>query len=232
MGEKFRMSQTQELIMLLAGPIPGLVLGVILIYCSDQSTETGRGTAIFGAGFCFINWLNLLPLYPTDGGRALLLLLPDKKYLTKTIPILGIILLGVIFFYSEFYVGFFFLFLVLTAQFIATNDNLRDTIWPLSNVALSLEYEKWTQSQYWLFREETLLNCTELQKTYQTGSYQKAPNEDNLRDKLIDISKPNIKNDLHSFWRFLVLIFLMFVVPVVIPILTFVIFILSLDFSD
>lgn len=59
----------QEVVMLLAGPVPGLAIGVVL--CALPATRHSaqvRTAAMMAIG---INALNLLPLHPLDGGRIL-----------------------------------------------------------------------------------------------------------------------------------------------------------------
>ena len=58
----------QEVVMLLAGPVPGIVLGVALMVAPFTGTGLARSAAIM---LLAINVMNLLPLHPLDGGRIL-----------------------------------------------------------------------------------------------------------------------------------------------------------------
>jgi Zn-dependent protease len=58
----------QEVAMLLAGPVPGIVLGMALMVAPLSRTGLARSAAMM---LLTINVLNLLPLHPLDGGRIL-----------------------------------------------------------------------------------------------------------------------------------------------------------------
>lgn len=232
-GDKFEKSQFQEIFILLAGPVPGIILGLTLMYFFDDSTESSKVLWAFGLGLSFVNWLNVLPLYPVDGGKALLSLFPSKRHLTKLVTISGILVLGVFAAYYGSYIGAAFLGLVLIAQFLDINeDNLREVIRPLGHSAIDKEYGQLSRSEYWLLREEILLNSPRLQERFALGAYRESSDEESLRDTLVRVIKPNMKSDLHTIWKILVAFFLLFVFPFVVPILVFILIIMGIDFSD
>ncbi len=72
-GEKHKYRQKQSFLVVLAGPVPGIVLGLILLYLGNknQSEILVTGSLLF----LFINMLNLVPLDPLDGGQLLKLLI-------------------------------------------------------------------------------------------------------------------------------------------------------------
>ena len=75
-GTKREVSQTQSAIILLAGPLPGIIIGIILfILTKHQFAELAysdyRLLTETSALLIFLNILNLLPIYPLDGGQLL-----------------------------------------------------------------------------------------------------------------------------------------------------------------
>ncbi|OSZ80118.1 hypothetical protein CAP36_02325 [Chitinophagaceae bacterium IBVUCB2] len=73
-GTKREVSQQQSAIILLAGPLPGIIIGGIL-YLVDQNSS---GHYLFdisysriGMLFVILNLINLFPIYPLDGGQLL-----------------------------------------------------------------------------------------------------------------------------------------------------------------
>jgi stage IV sporulation protein FB len=68
-GEKDRISQSQRAIIVLAGPVPGVLIGCGIIAYAQTIDHTGA--AVAGFMFLLINILNLLPLDPLDGGKLI-----------------------------------------------------------------------------------------------------------------------------------------------------------------
>lgn len=75
-GRKEDVAPWQEVLVLLAGPAPGLVLGTLLLTSSVVPPESGirEGAAIM----LLVNYLNLLPIVPLDGGRLLSVVLFER----------------------------------------------------------------------------------------------------------------------------------------------------------
>jgi Zn-dependent protease len=76
-GRKKHPKLHQVILVLLAGPIPGVVLAVVLTALWNPDIQTGAGLAVLM--LWFINALNLLPIVPLDGGRVVETLLFSKK---------------------------------------------------------------------------------------------------------------------------------------------------------
>lgn len=66
-GHKERASASDQLVTLLAGPAPGLLIGCLIYWLDSlQPLPTARALAIW---LVALNLLNLLPVWPLDGGR-------------------------------------------------------------------------------------------------------------------------------------------------------------------
>ena len=72
-GTKSEYSQKQSFFMIAAGPMPGILIGSLLLMFS----QTFDSSVMFNFGliFCVLNLLNLVPLDPLDGGQLFKLLL-------------------------------------------------------------------------------------------------------------------------------------------------------------
>jgi len=92
-GKKQEVSQKQSAIILLAGPVPGIFLGIILHFLSVQ-LEVGFLQNVAWI-LIFLNVLNLLPVYPLDGGQLLhRLFLDNYNILGKIFVILSVVLMS------------------------------------------------------------------------------------------------------------------------------------------
>jgi Zn-dependent protease len=80
-------SQLERANVILAGPLPGVVLGVVLFLAGIYYQEIYLIYA--GSLFALINILNLIPMDPLDGGQLLYLLFFDRKDILRLYFLLG-----------------------------------------------------------------------------------------------------------------------------------------------
>lgn len=64
-GTKREISQKESAVILLAGPLPGILMGTAILLTNNTSTDL----AWAGKLLVILNGLNLLPIYPLDGGQ-------------------------------------------------------------------------------------------------------------------------------------------------------------------
>jgi len=67
-GTKEDATPAQELVVLFAGPLPGIILGYLLFYSGITLVSESFTTQLI-TFILFINYLNLVPIAPLDGGR-------------------------------------------------------------------------------------------------------------------------------------------------------------------
>lgn len=65
-GAKENVKPAEEMIVLLAGPVPGLIAGIAMVLAGWAESGFGREAALL---LISLNALNLLPIFPLDGGR-------------------------------------------------------------------------------------------------------------------------------------------------------------------
>ena len=102
-----RYSQKERANIILAGPVPGIVIGVILFYIGLSSNLDYLTYA--GMLFALINALNLIPLDPLDGGQLLYLLFFDKKDELRLYFLLGssLLIIGIGVYFQNYIVVVF-----------------------------------------------------------------------------------------------------------------------------
>lgn len=92
-------SQLERANVIIAGPVPGIFIGIILFLLGLYFQEIYLIYA--GTLFALINVLNLIPIDPLDGGQLLYLLFFDRKDLLRLYFLLGsslfVIVLGIYF---------------------------------------------------------------------------------------------------------------------------------------
>jgi tetratricopeptide (TPR) repeat protein len=93
-GKKENSSLFEKVFISLAGPLPGLFLGILLTIIFPSSNSFVRDVSVM---LVFLNLFNLLPIYPLDGGQVVnLLIFSRRPYLTIFFQSIGVLLLGLI----------------------------------------------------------------------------------------------------------------------------------------
>lgn len=86
-GSKREVSQKESAIILLAGPLPGIILGIILylLYESNPLLDiAGISYYTISLSLIILNLINLIPVYPLDGGQLLnRVFLDEESWISK-----------------------------------------------------------------------------------------------------------------------------------------------------
>lgn len=93
-GSKREVSQRESAIILLAGPLPGMIIGIFLywLYTKDPSIEV-KGISLYtiSLSMLLLNLVNLLPIYPLDGGQLLnRVFLDEDGWISRIFVILSV----------------------------------------------------------------------------------------------------------------------------------------------
>lgn len=98
-GRKSEYSQKQSALVILAGPIPGIIVGFLLL--DYGLSESVSWMIELGILFLVLNLLNLLPIDPLDGGQLMKIMFFGNQEMVQLVfsflSSIGIILLGLIF---------------------------------------------------------------------------------------------------------------------------------------
>jgi Zn-dependent protease len=86
-GRKREISQQQSAVILLAGPLPGIIIGSIFYILGNKNPAWGLFDIPFSRVavlFIILNLINLFPVYPLDGGQLLnRVFLDEESWLSK-----------------------------------------------------------------------------------------------------------------------------------------------------
>lgn len=157
-GTKREISQKQSAVILLAGPLPGIVLGLIL-YWIDTQHPIGYypfdiSLSRIALLFVFLNLINLLPVYPLDGGQLLNRVFLDEESIVSRIFIfLSIALLCWAAWKLNFWVLLIFPFMMLLrlrgdSQFNNVEKRIED-----EGINADTSYEELPDEDYWKMRK-------------------------------------------------------------------------------
>lgn len=154
-GRKDVYKQRESILVILAGPLPGIALATVFLIIGKQ---TGQEWMLQTALISFVlNVMNLLPVLPLDGGRLLSVLYFQRVELFQVIfafiSSIGLIVLG---FFLDSYIVMIFGFLMgiqvrSRHRRYLVHKSLRD-----SQVNYNTTYEKLTDRAYHFIRKEVL----------------------------------------------------------------------------
>ena len=85
-GSKEKISQREKSIVLLAGPVPGILIGLGIFFLASE--QNNFFLLRLSYAFVLLNVLNLLPIYPLDGGQLLKTLFLQSREIVSFVFIL------------------------------------------------------------------------------------------------------------------------------------------------
>lgn len=197
-------SQKHHLITLLLGPLPGILIGTILLnyYFIEKNEVILHISTLFLA----INIFSLIPLDPLDGGRIVQALFFPSNQKIKMYFVLGSSLLFIaVGFYSEFYIlmlfGFFMAFKVKSIQ---KNDSIHEEL-EEQNIDYKKTYNSLTNKEYWKIRTVFLENNPKIRELIPSGDAL-WENEKLLTDQISQILKIELKKDASFMFKLIIIV--------------------------
>jgi len=204
-GKKQEVSQKQSSIILLAGPVPGIFLGLILHFLSIQlDIEFLKNVAWI---FIYLNVLNLLPVYPLDGGQLLhRLFLDDYNILGKIFVILSAALMSWIGINSGFYFLLFFPLMMISRMIGDFQHERIEKKIEGEGVNLMKSYEELTPEEYWRIRNAVIKYYPQFKDVNPSPPYEISPKEEQIINTIQGLLQRSLIQDLSLPGKFLILI--------------------------
>lgn len=204
-GKKQEVSQTQSAIILLAGPVPGIFLGIILHFLAAQ----------YGLDFLqkvawimiFLNVLNLLPVYPLDGGQLLhRLFLDDYNILGKIFVILSAALMSWVAISSGFLFLLFFPFMMISRMIGDLQHERIEKKIEAEGVDLMKSYEQLTPEEYWKIRNAVIKYYPQFKDVNPSPPYEISPKEDQIVSVIQGLLQRSLIQDLSVAGKIIILV--------------------------
>lgn len=220
-GRKQQVSQGQLALIIMAGPVPGILIGTFL-YWANLSIGN-EALSMLANSFLIINLLNCLPFYPLDGGRLIETLFFRDNYVIRLVfGIISIVALTVLCLVLQ---NLVMLIIPALIGLELYNENkyqkIRDYL-RLERINYRTEYETLPDRDYWLIRDCLLFTFPRKYAGTQAGVYQYSIAEPMLIRNIGSVLQTNLKADLNLFMRLLVLLLyiLVFAGPLIFIMLT------------
>ena len=204
-GKKQDVSQKQSAIILLAGPVPGIFLGIILHFISVQLDIDFLEKVAWI--MIFLNVLNLLPVYPLDGGQLLhRLFLDDYNILGKIFVILSAALMSWIAINSGFYLLLFFPFMMISRMIGDLQHERIEKKIEGEGIDLMKSYEDLTAEEYWRIRNAVIKYYPQFKDVNQAPPYEISPKEEQIITTIQGLLQRSLTQDLSLAGKLLILV--------------------------
>jgi stage IV sporulation protein FB len=158
-GSKREVSQKESAIILLAGPLPGIILGTVLYLLYNNNPDLSvAGVSFYTVSLLLIllNIINLIPVYPLDGGQLLnRVFLNEESWVSKVFVFLSAAFLCWIALFGTnppFYLLLLFPVMMLLRLFGDSKLNTVEKKIETAGINLDRSYEELTDEDYWKIR--------------------------------------------------------------------------------
>ena len=217
-GKKQEVSQFQLSLIILAGPIPGIIIACAIFYANmDLHDETLK---MLCNSFLIINLFNLLPIYPLDGGRLIETLFFKQNHIIRLVfGIISIMVLTAIFIISRSPIMLIVPILMAIELFNENKNNKIRTYLASENIDYHKEYNELPNKNYWLIRDCVLFAFAKKYNGVQPGNYQYSIVEPLLIKHINAILQINVLYDLGVLKQILIL--LLYICAFTLPLIFF-----------
>jgi Zn-dependent protease len=202
-GKKQEVSQWQLSLIIMAGPLPGIIIGSIIFYLNlDVHSDTLKMLAI---SFLYINLLNCLPFYPLDGGRLVeALFFRQNNVIRLVFGIISIIALCFLALYNP--IMFIVPALIALELYNEYKHQKIRTYLDQEKINYHLSYEQLPDKSYWLIRDCLIFSFPKKYAGVQPGLYQYSAAEPLIVQHVNSVLQVNIKNDMNLLKKLLILL--------------------------
>lgn len=198
-------SQKQRLITLLFGPLPGIIIGTILLqyYISQPNSDLILNLATLFLG---VNLVSLLPLDPLDGGKIIQTMFFQKipTFNMYFVLISSILWIGLGFYFEVYILMIFGFMMGLKVRSIQKNLAIHDELID-QKVDYEKTYKRLTNREYWKIRSVFLDNNPKIKSMIPSGD-DLWDNERLLIEQISQILKIKIKSDSSFIFNLIILI--------------------------
>lgn len=212
-GKKQEISQFQSSVILLAGPVPGIILGILIQVIGPYLT-TDIGTLGLMANISqiliFLNLLNLLPIYPLDGGQLLnRLFLDNSQLITRIFLILSIAVM--IWFALYGMARPFYALLIIPAYLIMRMftdlqfDKLTRKV-ESEGIDLTTTYEDISDENYWKIRNILIRHHSPLKDVPIAPPFEYSGKEDQIKNLIQNLLQRSIVQDISLAHKLIIIL--------------------------
>jgi Zn-dependent protease len=204
-GKKQEVSQRQSAVILMGGPVPGIVVGIILHFLALQYEV--RLLEMTAWILIYLNLLNLLPVYPLDGGQLLhRLFLDDNNIIGKIFVIISAGLLAYFAWSISFYPLLLFPVLMISRMISDIQQERITAKIEAEGIDLMKTYEEISAEEYWQIRNVAIKYYPQLKDVPPSPPHEISPKEDQVITIIQNLLQRTIVQDLSLTGKLFILL--------------------------
>jgi Zn-dependent protease len=211
-GSKREVSQKQSAVILLAGPLPGIIFGIIfyLLWLKNPALSfIGIPFYTISIAFIILNLINLIPVYPLDGGQLLnRVFLDEESIISKGFVFLSILFLIWIALFGlskPFYPLLIFPGMMLLRLFgekkISTIEKRIET----EGINTDLDYKHLPDEDYWKIRNIIIEEHPSFKDVEPSPPYEYSHKEDKIMATIQSLLHRHLIQDVSVAGKILIL---------------------------
>ncbi len=207
-GTKREVSQKESAIILLAGPLPGIVLGIVFYLLWQQNPYLEiAGISFYHISLLmiFLNLINLFPVYPLDGGQLLnRVFLDEESWVGKLFVWLSIAFLVWVAWHLEFWVLLIFPAMMLLRlqgdkKFTAVDKRIE-----ADGINADVSYEDLKDEDYWKIRNILIEEHPSFREFNITPPYEYHPKEEKMMTTIQSLLHRHLIQDMSLAGKILI----------------------------
>ncbi len=225
-GTKREVSQRQSAIILLAGPLPGILIGIVF-YFLDKNTPghdfLGISLDRIATLFIVLNLINLFPIYPLDGGQLLnRVFLDEEGWISKIFVFLSVAVMVWVswslysFSGHPLYLGLL-LFPLMMLLRLQTDSKFKAVEKKIEAEAINADfsYEELPDKNYWQIRDILLTNYPAFKDITPGPPYDYHPKEEKIMTTIQSLLHRHLIQDISLMGK--IFIFLLWAAAIASP---------------
>lgn len=211
-GTKHEVSQKESAIILLAGPLPGILLGIVayLLWQNNHDLSVG-GISFYTVSILLIilNLINLLPVYPLDGGQLLnRVFLDEESWLGKAFIFISALLMVWLAWKTDWKLWPLLIFPVMMLFRLQSDSkfNAVDKRINSEGINADVSYEDLSDEDYWKIRQILVEEQPSFKEFKSTPPYEFDPKEEKIMQTIQSLLHRHLIQDVSIVGKIIILL--------------------------
>lgn len=212
-GTKREVSQKQSAIILLAGPLPGILIGIVFHLLEQGNpgqylfNDIYLGFDYVGFWFIILNLINLLPIYPLDGGQLLhRVFLDEESWMGKAFVIISAAFMCWLAWKLDFYLLLIFPAMMLLRLKSDTKFDAVEKRIEAEGINLDTSYEDLPDADYWKTRNIIVTEHPSFREIPASPPFEFHPREERIMGTIQSLLHRHLVQDVSLAGKFFILL--------------------------